>query len=72
MLKVVWVILTGLFVAGCAGVQGVGIDARDRVVERATVEWCTATPAEKEVIAQRREYSEEWVGFLESKCEEQE
>ena len=54
-------------------ISGCGIferwdDRRDNTVDAVQQRWCKLTDAEKEVLAERRNYSEETIRWLESRC----
>lgn len=44
------------------------IPVRDRVVDRLVFEWCRLSEAEQVVLAQRREYTPEFVSYMDRRC----
>ena len=49
---------------------GTGIELRERVLDRMVGEYCGASEAGKIVLISTREWSPEFVTYLESRCEE--
>lgn len=62
--------VVGVFLAGCAQLETVGMDQRERVLDRVSAEWCGMTPDQRAGVAITREYSDEFVAWLESTCDE--
>lgn len=65
-MKLFVLLVVGILLAGCAGL---GVEYRDRVSDRVADRWCALTETEKEVVAHHREYSDEFVAYLESRCD---
>lgn len=57
-----------LGLAGCAQYGGVGIDVRERVIDRVVSEWCAMSPAAQQAWAETRGYEEDTVAWLEARC----
>lgn len=65
MYKAIVASVLALVLAGC----GYTVEHRDQLVDRAAERWCGLTEAEKQVVADRREYSDRTVEYLEGFCD---
>ena len=70
MRAILLLVVTGVLLTGCAQMASVGMDQRDRVMDRISAEWCGMTGAQRQAAADARGYSDEFVAWLDSTCDQ--
>ena len=53
----------------CNVVDSLGIEQRERMVERVAETWCGLSGEEQTALAERRQYSDAFQEYLDSRCD---
>lgn len=65
----VGVTVIGAVVLAACEYAGAGIELRESALDRTVgAQWCAASEGERNIIADRRGYSSEFVAWLDSRC----